>query len=84
MKVTIDGIKELTLTPQEVNETFINTKLEEDYNFLQDDLVKLAQAFIDAAKPRIALEERILCVDVARSVNHLVAAKIAEVRGGVK
>ena len=84
MKVTLDGIKELTLTPQEVNETFINTKLEEDYNFLQDDLVKLAQAFIDAAKPRIALEERILCVDVVRSLNTLVADKLAEIRGGVK
>ena len=46
MKVTIDGIKELTLTPQEVNETFINTKLEEDYNFLQDDLVKIGRAHV--------------------------------------
>ena len=72
------------LTPQEIAEVFVNTKLEEDYNFLQDDLVKLANAFIKAAKPKIELEERILCVDVARSVNHLVAAKIAEVRGGVK
>lgn len=72
------------LTPQEINEVFINTPLEEDYNFLQDDLVRLANAFIKAAKPKIELEERILCVDVARSVNHLVAAKIAEVRGGVK
>lgn len=72
------------LTPQEISEVFINTPLEEDYNFLQDDLVKLANAFIKAAKPKIELEERILCVDVARSVNHLVAAKIAEVRGGVK
>lgn len=72
------------LTQQEINEVFINTPLEEDYNFLQDDLVKLANAFINAAAPKIAKEERILCVDVARSVNHLVAAKIAEVRGGVK
>lgn len=72
------------LTPQEISEVFINTPLEEDYNFLQDDLVKLANAFIAAAKPKIELDERILCVDVARSVNHLVAAKIAEVRGGVK
>lgn len=72
------------LTPQEIAEAFINTHLEEDYNFLQDDLVKLANAFIKAAKPKIELEERILCIDVARSVNHLVAAKIAEVRGGVK
>ena len=72
------------LTPQEIAEIFINTPLEEDYNFIQDDLVKLANAFIEKAKPKIELEERILCIDVARSVNHLVAAKIAEVRGGVK
>ena len=74
-------IQKLTLTPQEINEAFINSNLEEDYNFLQDDLVKLAQAIIDAAKPRIAKEERAECVKVARSVNHLVADKIMEIRG---
>ena len=77
-------MSEPILTEQEVVEAFVNVVLEEDYNFLQEDLVKLANAFVNAAKPKIALEERILCVDVARSVNHLVAAKIAEVRGGVK
>lgn len=71
------------LTPQEIAEVFINTHLEEDYNFLQDDLVKLANAFIQAAQPKIAKEERILCVDVARSLNTLVADKMAEIRGGV-
>lgn len=69
------------LTPQEIAEAFVNTPLEEDYNFLQDDLVKLANAFIKAAAPKIAKEERAMCVDVARSVNHLVADKIMEVRG---
>ena len=77
-------MSEPILTEQEVVEAFVNVMLEEDYNFLQEDLVKLANAFVNAAKPKIVLEERILCVDVARSVNHLVAAKIAEVRGGVK
>ena len=48
------------LTPQEISEVFINTPLEEDCNFLQDDLVKLANAFIAAAKPKIELDERIL------------------------
>jgi hypothetical protein len=71
------------LTPQEINEVFINSNLEEDYNFLQEDLVKLANAFINAAAPKIAKEERILCVDVARSLNTLVADKMAEIRGGV-
>ena len=74
-------MSEPILTPQEISEAFINTPLEEDYNFLQDDLVKLANAFIQAAKPKIAREERNECVKVARSVNHLVADKIMSVRG---
>lgn len=69
------------MTPQEITEVFMNTPLEENYNFLQDDLVKLANAFINAAKPKIAKDERDLCIDIARSYNHLVADKIAEVRG---
>lgn len=73
----------MILTPQEINEIFINANLEEDYNFLQEDLVKLANAFVNAAAPKIAKEERILCVDVARSLNTLVADKMAEIRGGV-
>ena len=69
------------LTPEEIVETFVNTQLEEDYNFLKEDLVKLAEAFIKAAAPKIAREERELCVDIARSVNTLVSDKIWEMRG---
>jgi hypothetical protein len=71
------------LTIEEIVETFINTKLEEDYNFLQDDLVTLSQAIITAAAPKIARKERAACVDIARSVNTMVADKILEVRGSV-
>ena len=73
-------MKETILTQKEVNEAFINAKLEEDYNFLQDDLVKLAHAFIDAAKPKMIKMERAECIKVARSVNHLVAERIEQVR----
>ena len=73
----------MELTDQEVVEVFVNTKMEEEYNFLQADLVALAQAFIDAARGKIAENERIECVKVARSVNHLVAEKIMEVRGNL-
>jgi hypothetical protein len=76
-------MSEPIITPQEINEIFINANLEEDYNFLQSDLIKLANAFVNFATPRIAKEERILCVDVARSLNTLVADKMAEIRGGV-
>lgn len=71
----------MILTQQEINETFINSKLEGNYNFLQEDLVKLANAFIEAAAPKIAKEERELCIDIARSVNTLVADKIFSTRG---
>lgn len=69
------------LTSQEVIETFVNTPLKENYEFLQEDLLKLANAFVEKAKPKIAKEEMELCVDIARSVNHLVADKIWELRG---
>lgn len=69
------------LTDQEVSEIFVNAKLEEDYNFLRNDLVKLANALIAAAKPKIVKEERTECVKVVRSLNTLVADKLLEVRG---
>jgi hypothetical protein len=69
------------LTANEISEIFINANLDEDYNFLQKDLVKLANAIIKAAKPGIEKAERDLCVDIARSVNSLVADKIIQVRG---
>jgi hypothetical protein len=74
-------MKQYTLTPQEVTEAFVNARIEEQYNFLQEDLMNLAQAFIDAAKPKLVKEERELCIDVARSLNTMVANKMAEVRG---
>ena len=68
------------LSTQEIIETFINTRMEGNYDFLQDDLVKLANAFVNAAKVKIQREERAQCVKIARSLNHLVAEKILEVR----
>jgi hypothetical protein len=68
------------LTDQEIIETFINAKLKEDYNFLQEDLVNLANAIVAAAEPKIRKAELMKCVEVARSVNTLVADKILEVR----
>ena len=68
------------LTIQEINEAFVNAHLEENYNFLEEDLIKLANAFVDAARPIIAKEELASCVEVARAYNTLVADKILEVR----
>jgi tellurite resistance protein len=69
------------LTAKEVIEAFVNVQLEEDYNFLESDLVKLANAIIAKAKPQIEAEERAKCIEVARAYNTLVADKIEEVRG---
>jgi hypothetical protein len=68
------------ITKEQVNEAFRNVTLEENYNFLEEDLVKLAHAFIEAAKPSIVAIERQECVKVVRSMNSFVAEKLQEVR----
>jgi hypothetical protein len=69
------------LTPQEIIDTFVNTHLEGNYDFLQEDLVKLANAFIEKARPKIARHERIECVQFVRSLNYLVGDKLEQKRG---
>ena len=61
------------MTDIDIIETFINTQVEGDYNFLRDDLIKIAHAFIEKAKPEIEKEERAECVKFVRSLNGLVA-----------
>ena len=41
------------LTPEEVTKAFRKCYLEENYNFLAEDLEKIAQAMIEAAAPKI-------------------------------
>jgi len=69
------------LTPEQVGEAFRTIMLEENYNFLEQDLVTLANTFVAAAASMIAKVERDKCVEIARSVNHLVAERIAQIRG---
>jgi hypothetical protein len=68
------------MTPREINDVFINCELEEFYNFLEADLVKLANAFVTAAEPEIIKRERDRCVQIARSLNKEVAKVLEEVR----
>ena len=68
------------LTKEEVTNVFMNTPLEENYNFLQEDLVKLANAFVASAKKKIALEERTECIKFVRSLNTHVAKALEEKR----
>jgi len=62
----------ITLTKTEIKDTFINCALEGEYNFLEDDLVKLANAFVEAAAPKIITAERVECIKFTKSLNHLV------------
>jgi hypothetical protein len=68
------------ITKEQVNEAFRNVTLEENYNFLEEDLYKLAEAFINEATPSIVAIERQECVKVVRSMNSFVAEKLQEVR----
>lgn len=71
----------MILKPQEVNEVFVNTPLEEEYAFLQSDLAKLANAFIEKAAPKIIQAERNECIKFVKSLNTLVGEKLEEKRG---
>jgi len=69
------------LSKKQITEAFMNTVLEENYNFLEDDLVKLANAFVKAATPDIAQQELQACFEVTVALNPNVANKLLEVRG---
>ena len=79
------------LTPEEVAKAFRGCYLEENYNFLAEDLEKIAQVMIEAAAPKIKAEaeekakrdERAKCVTFVRSLNHHVATKLEEFKGEV-
>jgi hypothetical protein len=68
------------ITKEQVNKAFHGITLKENYNFLEEDLVKLAHAFIEAATPSIVAVERQECVKVVRSMNSFVAEKLQEIR----
>lgn len=69
------------LSEKEILEIFRKTDLEGHHDFLMDDLVKLASAFVMAACPAIVRTERMMCVDAVRSLNSQVADKLLEIRG---
>ena len=66
-----------------IKETFRDAHLEENHNFLEEDLQKLADAFIMAAAPAIVKLEREMCIKFVRSLNTHVADKLQEVRGNL-
>ncbi len=68
------------LTQKEIIDSFVNAKLIENYNFLQEDLDKLAHAFVETARKKIMLEELEKAVEVSKAYNPLVAEKLKQVR----
>lgn len=71
------------LTLEQIKETFRKVNLEESYNFLEEDLAKLANAFVEAATPAIVEAERKKCVTFVRSLNTQVAQALADFKGEV-
>jgi hypothetical protein len=65
------------MTPERINEIFRELFLEENYNFLEDDLVKLAKAYAEEG----AKQERAGCIKVVTDLNRVVGEKLTEVRG---
>jgi hypothetical protein len=71
------------LTKEEIGEAFRSVMLEENYNFLEDDLMLLASAFVMAAMPTIVRLERSLCIDFVNSLNTEVGKALQEKRGSL-
>jgi hypothetical protein len=68
------------LDKEQIKEAFRNIYLEENYNFLEEDLVKLADAFIMAALPMIIRTERDMCIKFVNTLNTNVACALGEYR----
>jgi hypothetical protein len=70
----------MILSKQQIARIFHELQLEDNYNFLEDDLVKLANAYIEAVRPIIAKEELANCAEIAGALNANVGAKLIQVR----
>lgn len=68
------------LTPDEIKRAFHEVYLEENHHFLEDDLLKLADAFIMAAAPTIIKTERDMCIKFVNSLNTQVARALVDYR----
>jgi hypothetical protein len=68
------------LDKEQIKEAFRKIYLEENYNFLEEDLAKLADGFIMAAMPAIVKTERDMCIKFVNSLNTNVARALGEYR----
>lgn len=65
---------------QTASAVFRKLWLEGRYDFILEDLVALANAFAESAKPQIAKEERQECIKYVNSLNTYVAKALREKR----
>ena len=68
------------LDKDQIKEAFRKIYLEENYNFLEEDLERLADGFIMAAMPAIVKTERDMCVKFVNSLNTNVARALGDYR----
>ena len=68
------------LDKEQIKEAFRKIYLEETYNFLEEDLEKLADGFIMAAMPAIVKTERDMCIKFVNTLNTNVARALGEYR----
>jgi len=71
------------LTTEEVIQAFNKAWLEGKYDFLVEDLEKIAHEFVKMAAPKIAREERNHCIEFVNSLNTTVANALQEKRGNL-
>ena len=68
------------LDSNDIKQAFFKINLEENYNFLEEDLEKLADGFIMAAMPAIVKTERDMCIKFVNTLNTNVARALGEYR----
>jgi hypothetical protein len=73
---------------EEIFQAFFAAGLEGDYNFLEDDLLKLAKAFADLRDNELnervykaTQAERNRCIEFVRSLNPAVAQALEDKKG---
>jgi hypothetical protein len=78
----------MTFKKDDVFQAFFGAGLEGDYNFLEDDLLKLASAFAELRDNELnervykaTQQERARCVAFVRSLNPLVAQALEDKKG---
>ena len=78
----------MTFKKDDVFQAFFAAGLEGDYNFLEDDLMKLASVFAELRDNELnervykaTQQERARCVEFVRSLNPLVAQALEDKKG---